>query len=734
MKKKNNGNRDHILWRYTLIVLAIAIFAGCISFRLFSTTVLHYKDWNERAKDELSKIKQVKPERGDILADDGSILATNLIYYTIRIDYLSEKFDEELLNKNLPALTDSLAKHFPKRTKKEWNDYLTNPYGLIKEYKKLSAKFEKNKSDSILEKKVKRLKGRLHSWLIARNITFDQKEMVKNFPYFVEDKKNPRVSGIVVETVKRRSNPYGDMAQLSIGIVGEIGKTREVHGVWGLEKALDSLLYGKPGESKKVSVTKGYTDWNIIDPVPGYDVHTTINVSLQDIVEDELNKMLEAKEADWGLAVLMEVKTGDIKAISNLEVDSIALSKGQRRYIEGQNRAILGYEPGSVVKTLSMLVALEDGLIPDTSYNITTGARWPYGDIAVKGHASEPSVRVSNVLRNSSNIGISKILTGKYNGGSSKYDKNPAAYPERLKQMGFLEKMNIGIAGERAPRFRRKPSRYDLACMSFGYASMIPPVSTLALYNAIANDGKYVRPRLYSRLTNEYKDSIIPVSYIRDSICSVKNAKILQAMLKKVVWDRKKNTAYGQLQDENVAIAGKTGTAELIDTVTKTYRKGHNRTAFCGYFPADDPQYTCIVVICDPRIKPNGSPTTSGMTVKNIALKMYSRGILGNSSDYTEKTNPGTQPTFHAGVNNSNAKAGFDLGQVKQFRTPNTSSVPSGTVPSVIGFGARAAIAALEGRGYNVSITGSGHVVTQNPPAGTKLKPGQKINLTLKAI
>ena len=237
---------------------------------------------------------------------------------------------------------------------------------------------------------------------------------------------------MTVESVLRRSNPYGAMARRSVGGVGQTRECKEVHGIYGLEKALDSLLYGKPGLSKKIALTKDIVNWTDVPPTPGYNVRTTIDIQLQDIVENELNRVLDSCSADWGCAVLMDVKTGDIKAISNLE-----RSKNGNGYIEALNYAVVGFEPGSVVKPISMMIALEDGLVDNLEEVIPIGQSWAYaGGRPITDSHYNGSLRVREVIEQSSNIGMARIIT-------RGYDKNPKGFVERLRSIGFLDRKSV---------------------------------------------------------------------------------------------------------------------------------------------------------------------------------------------------------------------------------------------------------------------------------------------------
>ena len=689
MKKDNHV---HILFRYGVITMLILLFSGMIGYKLFSTTVIDAPHWNEKARRQLEKVDTILPERGDILSDKGDILATNLRYYTVRIDFRCDNFKQNEYLASLDQLADSLGKHFPIRSRSEWRSRLEQP-----------LKKEKNK--------------RPRAWPLVSNISFLDLQKIKTFPFF--NIGNPNKTGMTVESVLRRSNPYGAMARRSVGGVGQTRECKEIHGIYGLEKALDTLLYGKPGLSKKIALTKDIVNWTDVPPTPGYNVRTTIDIQLQDIVENELNRVLDSCSADWGCAVLMDVKTGDIKAISNLE-----RSKSGNGYIEALNYAVVGFEPGSVVKPISMMIALEDGLVSNLEEVIPIGQSWAYaGGRPITDSHYNGSLRVREVIEQSSNIGMARIIT-------RGYDKNPKGFVERLRSIGFLDPLHTGIAGETTPYFNPNPARIDLSRMCYGYASQIPPIYTLSIYNAIANGGKYVRPRLVKGLRTENFDSVMPVSYIRERICSEENARKMQYMLKQVVWGERGTGR--SLKNDKVALAGKTGTCYSVDPATRQYNTARKRLAFCGFFPADDPQYSCIVLTFYPKRNMFGAASTSGQVMKNIAVKMYSRGMLGNSSDYTQGAQGisraqlyGTNlPTRHKTVRRA---AGIQ--SESHPAAPHTT--PDGTVPSVLGLGLREAVVALESRGYDVKFNGTGYVRQQIPAQGTPLPKGKEVTLAL---
>ena len=687
--QKSQNNKGRVMARYGLFVAAMLLFSGAILWCLVRNAVIDAKDWNARADSILTEVKDLPPVRGKLLADDGSVIAANMHFYIVRIDWESARKDSLMVHLN--ELSDSLSNIYPELTPEQWQERLTNGAD---------------------ERKANGKKNR--AWrLVPRLVTSKELERIKTFPFL-----NNKYGGLNKELQIRRCKPFGTMAARSIGNVGENDSTRELHGTSGLEKALDSLLYGTTGKSTKVQLNRNIVDIPDIKPVSGYDITTTINVSIQDIVENELYNMLRSEGGLWGTAIVMEVATGEIKAISNLEKNP---KTGD--YFEGTNHAVIGYEPGSVMKPISMMVALEDGIVTGPNQVWQTGTTWNYcGSVTNDPHGGA-SLMAKEIIERSSNVGISKIIV-------KKYGPEPGKFRDRLEEMGFFEPLNLGIAGEQTPTFRHlKPTNGDRVALTrsaFGYATLIPPVCTLAMFNAIANDGKYVRPRLVKKLSRkDIPDSIVPVSYIREQVCTPQNARYLREMMHEVVWGAH-GTARKFLQDSCVHIAGKTGTAYIVGS-NGQYTNDH-RYAFCGYFPEENPKYTCMVLIWGGG---GGAAGSSGMVLKNVALKMYSRGLLGNESVYVvgeqreEKT---SSSALLYSQNASNVKTGLGISKAKVFSTPEKSK--SG-VPDVKGLSVREAITRMEHAGINVRIKGTGHVTAQSLAPGSAVTHGSTVTLTL---
>ena len=721
-KKKTQTRRNNpgikITWRYIIVSTLIVGFSGLIAWCLFSTTVVHASKWIEKANAELQKRDTILPIRGDILAADGSILATNMNYYTMRIDFKASKFSEDKYRESLDSLCDTLARYYPIRTRDEWKAYMSQPL--------LKAKEDRSSHFTFL-----------------KNLSYAQSEAVKQFPYFRRSANRNR-TGLTIEKTTRRSYPYGDMARRSVGRVGETLECKEIHGISGLEYALDSLLYGKIGYYKRIPLTRQIVKWEDTPANDGMTLTTTIDVGIQDIAEHELAEALKEYEAEWGTLVLMEVSTGDIKAISNLERDK----KGN--YTESMNHAIQGFEPGSVMKTISMVIALEDGFTvnPDHEfYNIPSGYKFGGGG-SIRDTHSPSSLPVSRFLEYSSNIGMTMLV-------APHYKDDPNGFRERIRKLGLLERFNTGIAGEHPPVFPRLDIKSggltSLGRQTYGYASQIPPLYMCAFYNAVANDGQFVRPRLVSKITTSRGDSIIPVTYINKRMCSPKTAATVREMLHKVV--------YGQggtakvLKDDKIDIAGKTGTSKIARELSaadreklaknpndptvvrpKGYEEGAHRYSFCGFFPYDKPKYTCMVMVSrpGPHIIKNAG-VISGRIMLNVAKRMYSRGMLGDSPDYRASSEIQSTPVLYASRDPQHDNELRDmLAAARARKLPSPKTTPKGTVPDVTGLGIREAIVEIEKAGYAIEFTGDGTVVAQTPMAGSHAANGTKVSLSLQ--
>lgn len=711
MAKQNNKQR--ILIRYATIMVVFVFIGLAIAWRLIDTTVIKAPEWNKRAHSELSKIDTIAPERGSILASNGNILACNLKVYDIRLDCRHKK----LTDKNpfpwdsLDSLADELDKHFPRKANMQQNRDTFEKYTWRK---RLREEFEKP-----VEKRTSALR-------IARQRTIEDFELVRTFPLLKDIGGSGFRHPLYKEVRNIRMYPYGKMAYRSVGRVNESEKTGEIHGYSGLEKDLDSLLYGKPGYAKKVALTKGIGNWVTTPAQRGYDIVTTIDIDLQDMLEGELLGICQEANAEWGTAILMEVETGEIKAISNIQ----KLDDGT--YGEALNRAVIAFEPGSVMKPISMMIAFEDGLVKSVTDGIDCSPFQRTKDPHAPGYKT-----MKQVIEMSSNTGIARVI---FRG----YGEHPEKFYDRLKSIGFFEPMRSGIADEERPRVARLVDKaanghpitmtarhLDLARQAYGYNTVIPPLYTLSYYNAIANKGKYVRPHLVKALRDENgRDSIIPRDYIRHQVCSEETAEKVKQCIHEVVWGEH-GTARA-VRDDRVKVVGKTGTAYPM-IPHKGYDTSMRRYAFAGFFPYDKPKYSCMALVM--ANAGTSANRTSGQIVKNMAIKMYSHGLLDGAPSLKRNDNVG-EPIASASLNedSKNLAGALDTRRIKRRKGTPPAATGKPSVPDVIGYDLRSAVRILEEKGYNARIAGrgTGAVASQSHAAGSHMPKGTAVYLTLR--
>lgn len=711
MAKTKKGNKSRIFIRYGVITSFFILMGFGIIWNMFRTTVVEAADWNARAEKQLSRIDTIAPERGSILAANGNILACNVKVCDLKIDMRHNKIKamkKEKLIEKLDSLADTLDKRYPR----------FDPL-------KADAATRKAKSWRVRfhEEIDKDPDKRTRSLTIARHRPLEEFDSARKLVFIRDFKGAGFRCPLYKEEHSRRIYPYGKMANRSIGRVHEVVKDAskrkgEIHGYSGLEKDLDSLLYGHPGYAKQVPLTKGYGTWVTTPPTPGFDLLTTIDIDLQDIVEESLQDICSETTCEWGTAILMEVETGEIKALSSIE----RMEDGT--YGEALNRAVLPYEPGSVIKPISLMIAFEDGLVSSVNQTVDCSPFQQTKD----PHA--PTIKnMKQVIEMSSNTGISRVI---FKG----YAANPAKYYDRLAEIGFFDKINSGIAGEQKPIVRRlvaqdskgRPitmtSRHlDLARQAYGYNTMVPPLYTLAYYNAIANHGRLVRPHLVRALRSEKGDSVIPTSYIRERICSPETAEKVKQCIHEVVWGEHGTARL--VRDDRVKIAGKTGTAFPVEK--GQYNAAKRRFAFAGFFPYEDPKYSCMVLV--QGAAGLSANRTSGQVMKQIALKMHARGLLA-ATPKLRKTAAYGGPQVAAGNTNNADRIAGALGQTIK-KAPQKKEYPAGKVPDVKGYDLRSAISLLESQGLNVAVKGTGRVVDQSLTPGSQAVRGQRILISL---
>ncbi len=702
--------------RYFLVTVILGLLGLCIIAKAAYIMFVERDYWNAVSDRFVKENVAIEPVRGNIFSADGQLLAGSLPEYKIYMDFMSWEKDslrrvkdqhrrDSLLDAKMDSVCDGMHRLFPD----------IDP----REFEKLLREGRRRKS---------------HHWLLyPKRISYIQYKEVKRLPYF---SLSSNQGGFHVEDFPQRRKPFGSLAARTIGeMYGGKDTAR-----FGLELAFDSVLRGKPGIKHRQKVMNRYLNMVDVPAEDGYDVETTLDVGMQDICEKALRDKLTEISANSGVCILMEVATGNIKAITTLT------RCADGKYREVRNGAVSDLrEPGSVFKPVSFMVAMDDGYIDmNTRVNTGNGVLEMYGQ-PMKDHnwtrGGYGELTVPEILEYSSNIGVSYLID-KY------YHNDPNKFVDGVYRTGIAEDTRLPIPGYARPNIRHpRPdgknwSPTALPWMSIGYETQIPPINTLMFYNGIANGGRMVRPRLVTRLmrggetVREY-----PVEVVREHMCKPQTLTNLQTILEWVV-----SRGLGrQAGNRNFKVSGKTGTAQVW---TAAGFSSQYLVSFAGYFPSDAPLYSCIVCIqkgypasggghCGPvfrrvsesvmalRTHPAISSARDTLhvpapLVKNGNIEAAARLMKTLGVDYESiELNDGL-PVWGRAVTQSN--------RVVLERCDETP----GQVPDVTGMGARDAVFLLEKSGLRTTLRGIGHVVRQSIAPGTPLSKGKTIHLQLE--
>lgn len=723
MDESGNEKKWRTFTIYTIIALCLAGVAIAILVSAFTIGTKERQEWMGLADSLKRPDLLVPPTRGNIFSDDDRIMATNAPEYYMYMDFDAGAFarDSFLNSKynNVDSLAHYLSKKIGDRSKAGYKQHLMKGYKGKKRYYQISGK----------------------------RISYSDLQEIKTFP-FLRFHRNE--SGFMMKEMMKREKPFGMLASRTIGdIYNEIDTLGKTHAKNGLELRYDSLLQGKPGLSSVERVGGRWTNIIEVDPTDGLDIRSTININVQDLVEKTLTDKLKEIDAATGIAIVMEVKTGEIKAITNMA----RVAPG--RYAETMNHAVADeIEPGSTFKVAAMMVALEDGLVtPKTPVDVGNG-EYKYGTRILRDHNANRGgygmINAEKSIWYSSNIGVAKlILKG--------YERNPKKFVDGLRRVGMDADLKIEIPGAGKAKLRWPGDTYwshtSLPWMSFGYEVQIPPIQILTFYNAIANNGKMVRPMFVKDILKNGKtvkhfepEVVIP------EICSEPTLKIIQHMLYNVVNykdpspERRDGTGKPAKSDV-ITVAGKTGTAQIASS--GGYRMAGHNVSFCGYFPYENPLYSCIVVISQPRVGLPSGGLMCGTVVKDIAEKIYAQCTV---FDVDKAANDSVR-VLYPEVKNGNYAALKEVTKELKIKTNGDDRIKSqyvvanesgqgvalkdlpligNLVPNVVGMGAKDAVFALENSGLRVNLSGQGKVVSQSIQNGTKIVPGQTIAIVLK--
>mgnify|MGYP001764372066 FL=1 len=674
--KKTNKPKDQILARTGVIYGIVVMMALAVFIRIIILQFVQSDKWAAMADKVVFRRQADRAARGDILSDDGRILASSVPYYTVYMDTRSSGMADTTWANGINGLCRGLSRYVGGNTPEGWKTALTNA----------------------------RKRGDRY-YLIKRHVSYETLKHLKELPIFRHGKFR---GGIMYQPENRRIMPNGLLAKRTIGYITE----DTLANIVGIEGSFNSYLAGKDGLKVQQRLTGGaWIDVDNLETVharPGHDIVTTIDLDLQDATENALYKQLARHKAHHGCAVVMEVKTGDIKAIANLELGSDGLYHETYNYAVGEST-----EPGSTFKLMSMIVALEDGVI-DLQDTINTGdGTVRYYDKVIRDHEEEGLGKITarEVFEHSSNVGTAKII-------NENYKDNPRRYIDRLYSMQINKPLDLQIKGEGKPVIRgpgdKLWSGISLPMMSHGYEVQMTPLQILTFYNAVANNGKMVKPRFVSEVRDGNRTvKSFDSEVITNAICSKSTIRKAQSLLEGVV----ENGTAMNLKNSNYKIAGKTGTAQIANA-KHGYRSGSRisyQASFVGYFPADDPLYSCIVVVNAPSNWVYYGNVVSGPVFKEIADKVYASSFYRD----LQALNPQGEEKVTLREAASEVKKG-DLSQAE------------GVMPNVVGMGLRDALYMLENSGVRVRYSGKGKVVKQSPQPGVRISRGATVAIQLR--
>jgi cell division protein FtsI (penicillin-binding protein 3) len=692
--------KKSILVRVRVAFLCVLIFAVCVAAKIGHIQLVEGDKWAKLSEEINFDYKKVKATRGNIYSDNGSLLATSLPFYKVAIDPTLAK--SETFKAGVDSLSYLLARYYKDRPSSEYKQMLKDARAAGKQYIVLNRK----------------------------QINYQTKKEMMTWPIFREGRYK---GGVIFEKMDVRYRPFSNLSRRTVGFVNEDGKGA------GLEYSFDAVLGGQDGEALFQKIAGGtwkpVFDGNNTKAVDGLDIHTTIDINLQDVAETSLYRAMKLHNADEGTVVVMEVKTGHIKAISNLSSD------GHGEFYEKFNHAVGGsIEPGSTFKLVTMIALLEDTNL-QLGDSINTGnGEYTFYNRKVKDHheGGFGKISVQQAFELSSNVAMAK-LTDKY------FGTKPSKFIEHVDRLKLSKPLGLQVTGEAYPKITRPSDKnwsgITLPWMAYGYGLEITPLHTLTLYNAVANDGKMIKPVFVTAVSKADKvKQDFETEPITGKICSNKTLNQLRLLLEGVV----ENGTAMNLKNAHYRIAGKTGTAQILQN--GRYEKRYI-TSFVGYFPAHAPKYSAIVLIKNPRGFYQYGNNVAGPVFKDIADNIYSRDInLHLAMEKKQSLEPGVFPVIRAGRQDELTMLSNELGISNHSATEeewikaakNGSSVVwkknavmKDHVPDVLGMTFRDAVYLLEKAGLRVSFEGKGRVTNQSLSPGTRISKGSIINLRL---
>jgi cell division protein FtsI (penicillin-binding protein 3) len=661
----------NISYRIYLFALVVLVIAAAIVVKLTNIQWVEGDYYRKLAKERSVKNFVIPANKGNIYSADGSLLATSIPNYQIRFDALAPT--DGNFNTNINPLSDSLASLLGKSS----NEYRT------------------------ILTRARNIKNRYY--LIARDLSYTDYMRIKSFPLF---KLGAYKGGIIIEQETVREHPIGKIAERTIGYerVDHNGKTR----IAGIEGAFSKYLNGKDGKILKQRIAKGQwkplRDNNEIEPQDGYDVVSTIDVYIQDIAHHALLKQLEYYEADHGSVVVMETKSGEVKAIANLGRESNGNYYEKLNYAIGESQ-----EPGSTFKLLDLIALLDDNKADTSSIYDTNGGVVEYYKRKVRDShkGGYGKISLARGFEVSSNTVMAQAV-------QIAYKDNPSQFIDRINSYGLNKSLGLPIEGEGIPKIPQVNgagwSGIALPWMAYGYGVSMTPIQMLTLYNAVANDGAMVKP-MFVKEIKEWNKTIkqFDTEIINPRICSQETLAKVKAVLENTV----KNGTGKKLYSKDFSMAGKTGTAQVNYGKGKDAESGmYYASSFAGYFPADNPKYSCIVIIHKPS-KEKGiyGADVSGPVFKRIAQKIFTDSPTMNEVKNLKKKDVKQETSYDAYYTTLHKK--------------------QSVVPNVKGMTGMDAVALLGNLGLRVKIVGIGKVKSQSVLPGNTINKNALITLEL---
>ncbi len=695
--------RTDIILRVYIAFGLIVLFAFAVLFKLFHVQYVEGAKWRSMADSLSTRFANVEAARGNIYAADGkSLLATSVPEYEVRMDVMAGGIEkDEVFYEKIDSLAAKLSSFFGDKSAKQYSRMLRN------------ARADKARY-----------------LLLKRNVTHQELKVIRKFPVFNMGRYK---GGLISVQQNKRIMPFQSLAARTIGY-----KNNNVQPV-GLEGAYSAYIDGESGKRLVQRIAGGI--WMPVNqdieiaPKEGADIISTIDVNMQDVAQRALKKQLILSNADHGTVVLMEVATGEVRAIANFSRESEGVYKEKFNYAIAGNQ-----DPGSTFKVASYMALLEDNKV-DTNTMVATGTYPIPGKIITDSHGSIGTVTVKRAFEESSNAAIAQLI-------NTAYKSDQSQFTDHLYRWQLHEKMGLQIPGEAKPVVKNPTNRswnknMTLPQMAYGYEMQLTPLKMLSFYNAIANDGKYIAPifvKEIKRLGNTVEQ--FKARVINEKICSDETLSKIKAMLEGVITN---GTGKTIIKSPYYTVAGKSGTAQVADGNKGYKAKRQYQASFCGYFPADNPKYSLIVVINDPKNGYYGAQV-SGPVFREVADRVYAADINMYDSMKDQKlTGNVKMPSAKAGEKKATQRVYKAFG-IKTLFAANTENVivdtnkgvvnseiriVEGSVPDVSGMGLKDALYVLGNSGLRPIVRGSGKVIKQSIAAGTRVGKSYPIVLEL---